>query len=199
VGIPVVGSVGAREAPTGSRDDHEREVTDRHVRAALVDAERTHPRVIRDGVESASPAYEGACVPTGCDQQLAPPPPDATRLRFGLESLAGARLLVGEHARAAGLSGQRAEDLVVAINELATNAVRHADGGGTLHVWNRPDRLVRQVQDTGRISDPRVGRRNPVPHVAGGLGLWTVNQLCDLVEVRSGEAGTTVRVHTITA
>jgi len=167
--------------------------------AVLADAERTHPRVIRDGVESASPAYEGPCVPTGCDQQLAPAPPEATRFRFGLESLAGVRLLVGERARASGLSGQRAEDLVVAINELATNAVRHADGGGTLHVWNRPDRLVCQVQDTGQISDPLVGRRNPVPDVAGGMGLWTVNQLCDLVEVRTGEGGTTVRVHTILA
>jgi hypothetical protein len=27
------------------------------------------------------------------------------------------------------------------------------------------------------------------------MGLWTVNQLCDLVEVRTGETGTTIRVH----
>jgi hypothetical protein len=29
----------------------------------------------------------------------------------------------------------------------------------------------------------------------GGFGLWMVNQLCDLVEVRTGEAGSTVRAH----
>ncbi len=27
------------------------------------------------------------------------------------------------------------------------------------------------------------------------MGLWTVNQLCDLVEVRSSSVGTTIRVH----
>ena len=30
---------------------------------------------------------------------------------------------------------------------------------------------------------------------AGGRGLWIANQLCDLVQVRSGAAGTTVRLH----
>jgi anti-sigma regulatory factor (Ser/Thr protein kinase) len=164
--------------------------------AVLADAERTHPGVIRDGEMTESPAYGGPAVPAGCDQPLAPPPPGATRLGFGLEDLTGVRLLVGERAGAAGLSRERAGDLVLAINELATNAIRHGDGGGTLHVWNRPGRLVCQVQDTGHISDPLAGRRVPVHDVPGGLGLWTVNQLCDLVEVRTAAAGTTVRVHT---
>ena len=162
----------------------------------LADAERTHPRVIRDGEVMESCAYVGPAVPTGCDQPLSPPPAGAARLRFGLGELTGVRLLVGERARAAGLSAERAGDLVLAINELATNAIRHGDGGGTLHIWSRGERLVCQVQDTGHISDPLAGRRMPVHDVPGGLGLWTVNQLCDLVEVRTAAAGTTVRVHT---
>ena len=28
----------------------------------------------------------------------------------------------------------------------------------------------------------------------GGQGLWVVNQVCDLVELRSGRTGTTVRL-----
>jgi hypothetical protein len=28
-----------------------------------------------------------------------------------------------------------------------------------------------------------------------GHGLWLVNQVCDLVELRSGDAGTTVQLH----
>jgi hypothetical protein len=31
--------------------------------------------------------------------------------------------------------------------------------------------------------------------VDGGLGLWMVNQLCELVEVRTDPRGTTVRLH----
>jgi anti-sigma regulatory factor (Ser/Thr protein kinase) len=45
------------------------------------------------------------------------------------------------------------------------------------------------------IEDPLGGRRVPSPDAAGGMGLWLVNQLCDLVEVRSTAQGTTARVH----
>jgi anti-sigma regulatory factor (Ser/Thr protein kinase) len=90
---------------------------------------------------------------------------------------------------------ERVDDLVLAVNELVTNAVRHGDGGGTLHVWRRPSRIVCQVDNGGQITDPLAGRRTPVLDAPGGLGLWTVNQLSDLVEVRSSAAGTCVRVH----
>jgi anti-sigma regulatory factor (Ser/Thr protein kinase) len=33
------------------------------------------------------------------------------------------------------------------------------------------------------------------PGRAGGCGLWLARQFCDLVEVRSGVDGTTVRLH----
>ena len=29
----------------------------------------------------------------------------------------------------------------------------------------------------------------------GGRGVWLANQLCDLVQIRSGAAGTVVRLH----
>jgi anti-sigma regulatory factor (Ser/Thr protein kinase) len=164
--------------------------------AVLVDAEQTHPRVIRGRDERASPAYRGPAVPPGCDQQLVAPPREALSRSFGLDDLFAIRALIGEHATAVGLSRDRVADLVLAINELATNAIRHGSGGGTLHLWKRQGRLVCQVSDSGRITDPLAGRRVPTGDGAGGLGLWTVNQLCDLVEVRTSDAGTTVRVHT---
>jgi hypothetical protein len=55
--------------------------------------------------------------------------------------------------------------------------------------------VVCQFEDRGHITDPLGGRRVPRPDVAGRVGLWTVNQLCDLVEVRIARDGTTVRVH----
>jgi len=84
---------------------------------------------------------------------------------------------------------------MMAVNELAINAVTHGRGARTLHVWARPRAVVCQIEDRGHITDPLGGRRVPRPDVAGGVGLWTVNQLCDLVEVRTARDGTTVRVH----
>jgi anti-sigma regulatory factor (Ser/Thr protein kinase) len=161
----------------------------------LADAERTHPTLIRHGQERRSSAYHGAAAPPPGDGPLSPAPPGTAELAFGLDQLQAARALVGEQATDAGLSRERVEDLTLAISELATNAIRHGDGGGRLRVWTRPGRLVCQVDDSGHIRDPLAGRRLPVPDAGGGIGLWAVNQLCDLVEVRSSRDGTTVRVH----
>jgi anti-sigma regulatory factor (Ser/Thr protein kinase) len=86
-------------------------------------------------------------------------------------------------------------DLVLAINELGTNAVRHGGGHGVLCVWPTSTSLICQIRDAGHITDPLAGRRAPVPESPGGVGLWAVNPLCDLVEIRSSPAGTTVRGH----
>ncbi|HLY51000.1 MAG TPA: sensor histidine kinase [Solirubrobacteraceae bacterium] len=163
----------------------------------LEDAERTHPTVIRHGRKYPTAAYRRGRIPSRSDQALPPVPADAAELSFGLEDLSRARALVAQAATHAGLSPTRVSDLVLAESELAGNAVRHGHGRGLLRVWTRPDRVVCQVESRGHIRDPLAGRRLPEPHVAGGLGLWTVNQLCDLVEVRSSEEGTIVRVHAL--
>jgi hypothetical protein len=46
----------------------------------------------------------------------------------------------------------------------------------------------------GRIDDPLVGRRSPDHDGEHGRGMWLINQLCDLVELRPGPAGTTLRL-----
>jgi hypothetical protein len=44
------------------------------------------------------------------------------------------------------------------------------------------------------IDDPLAGRERPAGLHDGGRGLWMVNHLCDLVQVRSSPAGTVVRL-----
>ncbi len=39
-----------------------------------------------------------------------------------------------------------------------------------------------------------MGRERPRAEQAGGRGLWITNQLCDLVQIRSSELGTEVRM-----
>jgi anti-sigma regulatory factor (Ser/Thr protein kinase) len=162
----------------------------------LVDAERTHPHLMRGGETLTSAGYDGPGLPLGCDDPLPEPPPDALRLPFGLPTLYAVRSMVTWISNQAGLSSDRTEDLVLGINELATNTIRHAHGGGLLRVWRVPGTVICQVEDSGHIPDPLAGRRTPALGAEGGVGLWSVNQLCDLVEVRSGGSGTTIRVHT---
>jgi anti-sigma regulatory factor (Ser/Thr protein kinase) len=83
---------------------------------------------------------------------------------------------------------------VLAANELAANTISHTSGGGVLQLWHTPEEIVCQVHDQGEITDPLAGRVRHSPDDRGH-GLWLVNQVCDLVELRTGRAGTTVRLH----
>jgi anti-sigma regulatory factor (Ser/Thr protein kinase) len=95
----------------------------------------------------------------------------------------------------AGLTGDKADDLVLALSEIASNSVRHAGGSGVFAAWVVDGSVICEVTDSGRIEHPLVGRQRPVPGTPGGRGLWLANQLCDLVQIRVAPRGNTVRIH----
>jgi anti-sigma regulatory factor (Ser/Thr protein kinase) len=158
--------------------------------SVLADARRTHQ-------EPAAPDATGPTwldnLPSGCDRPLCPPPAEAEALPYDTD-LAPVRRLVAGHARRAGLTEERTVDLVLAANEIAANTISHTTGRGVLHVWHTSEEIVCQVHDQGEITDPLAGRVRHGPDDRGH-GLWLVNQVCDLVELRTGRAGTTVRMH----
>jgi anti-sigma regulatory factor (Ser/Thr protein kinase) len=108
--------------------------------------------------------------------------------------LSQVRALVLEQAREAGLTEGKANDLVLAVSEVAANTLRHTKSAGTLTVWHDKDEIVCEIHDEGMISDPTAGLRRPAPDASGGHGLWLVRQVCDQVELRSDENGTTIRM-----
>jgi anti-sigma regulatory factor (Ser/Thr protein kinase) len=112
------------------------------------------------------------------------------------EALRELRHLVSARALESGLRPARADDLALAVSEVAANSIRHGGGSGRLRIWRERGTLVCEVRDYGRIDDPLVGRAAPEPLVEGQRGLWLVNQLCDLVQLRSLDEGVVVRLHT---
>jgi anti-sigma regulatory factor (Ser/Thr protein kinase) len=160
------------------------------------EAARTHPFV--SDVESfgESGSYRGLeAISAPFADPLSDAPDSAAELDFDADSLASVRELVAERAGASGLGGNRADALVLAVNEIATNSIRHGGGSGVLKVWEEGDFLICQVEDSGRIEAPMVGRLQPVLDRPGGRGVWLANQLCDLVQVRTFEDGNVVRLH----
>jgi anti-sigma regulatory factor (Ser/Thr protein kinase) len=109
--------------------------------------------------------------------------------------LSQVRALVLQHAKEAGLPESRANDLVLAVSEVAANTLRHTQSSGTLTFWRDQDEVVCEVRDGGTITDPLAGRNRPAPDASGGHGLWLVRQVCDLVELNSDASGTTIRMH----
>ena len=116
-------------------------------------------------------------------------------MRFSHGDLASLREFIARRASADGLAGQRLGDLVLAVDELATNSLRYARGEGTLRAWRENGSLLIEVADEGHIADPLAGRDCPDADEVGGRGLYLVNQLCDLVQLRSSPEGSVIRVH----
>ena len=162
----------------------------------IASAEHTHPAVMRGGRNHASPSYDPhLLVPAEYDRPFADPPADAAVLAYR-DDLARVRAFAAGHARRAGLPDRLVRDLVIAVGELAANTLVHTTGAGTMAIWATPQEVICQVHDSGHIEDPLTGRLRPEPSdLGGGRGLWVANQLCDLVEIRTGRYGTQIRLH----
>jgi anti-sigma regulatory factor (Ser/Thr protein kinase) len=156
------------------------------------EAMRSHPVVMDGNGGRPSPTYTATAEPF--EGTLPEPPSQAIDRRFGLSELADLRQLVMDAAKQAGLRGQRLRDLMLSVNEVASNSVRHGGGSGLLRVWRERAALFCEVHDQGEIDHPLAGRVIPADGRPDGRGLWIANQLCDLVQIRSSAAGTVVRM-----
>jgi anti-sigma regulatory factor (Ser/Thr protein kinase) len=155
----------------------------------------SHHHVCRDGRAEESDAFDPS--PDSLAGELPPPTAAPETFTFGLSELAEVRNRVAAAAERAGLDPGGVADLVTATSELAANSVMHGGGSGALRMWDERGALLTEVEDTGRIEEPLVGRLRPGITQEGGRGLWLANQLCDLVQIRSGVSRTVVRLHLV--
>ena len=156
----------------------------------------SHPSVVvGDGERSTGASASGEALRALLERPLPPSPRDVTEIAFDGSSLDLVRWVVRTILANAGVDEDAAGDFVFSINELAENSVDHASGRGELRIWNDGEHVVAEVSDDGRLGDPLVGRRRPPAADRRGRGLWLTHQLCDLVQVRSSDRGTTVRAH----
>lgn len=103
---------------------------------------------------------------------------------FNAATLHLLRARVAACAAGVGMPEGRVADMMLAVHELAANAVRHGPGAGRLVIHAVRGALRCQVSDTG--SGPCSW---PVRH---GHGLWIVRKVADQVNTSSGPEGTTV-------
>ncbi|MHB0913668.1 MAG: ATP-binding protein [Armatimonadota bacterium] len=100
-------------------------------------------------------------------------------------------------ARRAKLSNEQVGDLLLAVGEACSNAVKFADKQSDhVHVTYslEPDRLTVEVSNDGNGF-----LRPPVPRVndemqEGGMGLWLIEQVMDELVISTDEGHTSVRM-----
>lgn len=110
---------------------------------------------------------------------------------FTAQTVTALRHQLAARIAAAGLTGDVAEDLVLAIHELVTNAVLHGGGGGRLDLFRQADRLVCEVTDHGRGGDLTV---NLPAANTGGRGLWLAHHLTGALTLTHRPDGVTATV-----
>ena len=125
---------------------------------------------------------------------LPPAPRNARVLEVADAHLGEMRHVVHDAALGMGIAPDRVDDLVLAVNEIVTNSLRHADGRPTLRIWSDGSAAISEISDGGWLADPLLGRLAPDPARSSGRGLWLAHHLCDLVQIRSSSNGTVVRL-----
>jgi anti-sigma regulatory factor (Ser/Thr protein kinase) len=164
-------------------------------KAVCAAAVASHPLVHTPAGRTVNSAFTGGPLPS-FTTPLPAPPSAVLRGEFGRSDVPTVRRTVVQFARSCGLDADQVDALAVAVTELASNSVRHGGGTGTLAMWSEPGAAIVEVSDSGHLADPMTGRRRPALSQEGGRGLYLVNQLCDLVQLRSSPRGTMVRITT---
>lgn len=159
-----------------------------------------HPLFLENGSVARNPGHRSprdvlAEMPAATPILLGAPD---LNLAFTAWQLHEVRAAVAEVAASTAFDSTRVEDVVLAVNEIATNAVEHGSGEATLALWVSSDGLVAEVHDGGQaLSDPLPGLRAPHPSDPRGRGVWIARQLCDVLHVWRDHSGTHVRMHAV--
>lgn len=118
-------------------------------------------------------------------------PPAATpyTVSFRADDLRHLRHKVAGWAARAGLRGQRAADFVIAVHEIATNALRHGSPLARLALQITGTAAQAEVRDSGHWPPEPLAATAP-----GGLGkgLLVARRVCDQVTIHRSATGSTV-------
>lgn len=159
-------------------------------------AARTHPVISTSDSRLRNSGYVPDAYAAAFAEPLPEPGDAVLRGHYGGADVPAVRRTVVQWARSCGLPEERVRVLELAASELAANSIRHGGGTGTVALWLADGAALVQFTDAGAVDDPLAGRLAPSVDQEAGRGLYLVNQLCDLVQVRSSERGTTVRLTT---
>ena len=118
--------------------------------AVIADASRTDPLPPSAGRRVTEQEHAGP-LRAPSPPPLTAPANDAMYHTYRSD-LSQVRALVLEQAREAGLAEGRANDLVLAVSEVAANTLRHTRSSGTLAIWHDEDEVVCEIRDEGTIT-----------------------------------------------
>ncbi|GHH69176.1 hypothetical protein GCM10017673_19240 [Streptosporangium violaceochromogenes] len=116
-------------------------------------------------------------------------------LAFCLPDLPDVRDFAAAQAVRSGMSPEGLADFLVAVNEVATNAVTHGHptAKAVLRMWTAGHVIVVEIRDEGRwIPAAPPGQTPPGPHATSGMGLWVARMVSSGITFETGVTGTVI-------
>lgn len=159
-------------------------------------ARYNHPLVLHEGTAVDNPEFRLPCevlrlIPVPAPAPLGPP---RCALAFDGRRLVEVREMVEQALLGRRYPRDRVDDAVIAVNEVATNAVEHGRSPARIEVWDTADGCVVEVHDGGSLSEQLPGMGKPTPDQPRGWGMWVARQTLDHLHVWSAPDGTHVRM-----
>ncbi|GAA0267074.1 sensor histidine kinase [Cryptosporangium japonicum] len=159
-------------------------------------ARRTHPSTLGPNGVAPSDSFVPAVefLASGSQAPRLTVPPDALRVEFGAAEIPAVRQTALRWARDGGMNEDDASEFLIAIYEIASNAVEHGGGRGVGRFWSEADRLFCDIWSAQQIGDPlTAGYRPPGTAQERGRGLWLARQICEQVTIYNN-GGATVQL-----
>jgi anti-sigma regulatory factor (Ser/Thr protein kinase) len=153
---------------------------------------QTHPEVVDANGWTTSSPFED---PDALLRRLTPTPEDVPELRPLPQAADPERLreLVAGEMMAAGYGEAKTLEMMLAVTEVATNALTHGGGIEEVRIGRARGRFVCEITDRGDgFDDPAAGYLAPRP--GAGSGLWVARQLTWGIEFFRSAQGFTARI-----
>lgn len=148
------------------------------------DAHLSHPALVAGAGAVGSGRYVPPVEYTAGHQVPVDTVPDiADALKFDLTDLSTVRAIASAWAQRELLSVDLARDLLIAVHEIASNAVEHGSGSGLIRFWSDERDLFCEVSSNGPLRQPYPGYLPPDTGQERGRGLWMARQICTRVDV----------------
>jgi anti-sigma regulatory factor (Ser/Thr protein kinase) len=91
------------------------------------------------------------------------------------------------------LDDRDTDDIVIAVDEIVTNALEHGQPPARVMGWSTADAVYIRVDDHGRAGiPPTTGYVRPPTDARRGRGVWMARHLADVLTTHHSAAGTTV-------
>jgi anti-sigma regulatory factor (Ser/Thr protein kinase) len=118
---------------------------------------------------------------------------DLDLLLDSADGLAALRRRLRSWGTDAALGDRDTEDIVIAVDEIATNALEHGQPPARVRGWSTADAVFVRVDDQGRTGIPQTtGYIRPPTTARRGRGVWMARHLADVLTTHHSSTGTTV-------